>query len=175
MSKMRYNELMKGVSEVTQNNESGNPSKCFVVPEQLFRRLLVIALKAKGGFDEKFYLSQHPDIREAVRNGQWPSGAEHYYRAGYFENRLPSKIKVDEEYYLKQYPDVAEGVKKRRYKSGQEHFERDGFSEGRKPYQEDLSLFPVEENAEPSTRPQATKVPVEQPGEKRGFKGLGWR
>jgi hypothetical protein len=89
---------------------------------------------ARIKFDEIWYLSKYPDVREAVKKGAVPSGHEHYLRAGYYEHRMPSAILVNEGWYLQAYPDVADAVKRGVYRSGQAHFEIAGFREGRIPY-----------------------------------------
>lgn len=38
-------------------------------------------------FPEKTYLMRHPDVREAVEAGVWPSGEAHYRRVGFAEGR----------------------------------------------------------------------------------------
>lgn len=85
-------------------------------------------------FDEIWYLSKYPDVREAVKGGTLPSGHEHYIRSGYYEHRMPSAILVNEGWYLQAYPDVADAVQRGIYRSGQAHFEIAGFREGRIPY-----------------------------------------
>jgi hypothetical protein len=85
-------------------------------------------------FDEKWYLSAHPDIAEAIKSGRIASAHEHYVTSGYYEHRLPYEIPVQEEWYLAQYPDVREAVEKATSASGREHFYRSGFREGRLPF-----------------------------------------
>jgi len=38
-------------------------------------------------FDEQFYLSRYPDVREAVEKGDFASGHEHYLGHGQHEGR----------------------------------------------------------------------------------------
>ena len=89
---------------------------------------------AKIKFDEAWYLSKYPDVREAVKRGVVASGREHYMLDGYFEHRLPVAIVVNEKWYLESYPDVAEAMRSGIYKSAQAHFDIAGFREGRLPY-----------------------------------------
>jgi hypothetical protein len=110
------------------------------IPKDMFDRLLENALRTTNFFDERHYLSTYTDIREAVRNKTIASAADHYFRSGYFENRVPKKITVDEKFYIEQNPDVAAGLKSGKVKSCQEHFETQGFFEGREPY-ENFSMF----------------------------------
>jgi nitroreductase len=44
-------------------------------------------LPAKADFDELFYLSQHPDVEQAVAQGQFASGWQHFERHGASEGR----------------------------------------------------------------------------------------
>jgi hypothetical protein len=39
--------------------------------------------------DQPWYLSQYPDVDEAVAKGLFASAAEHYYLVGFREGRLP--------------------------------------------------------------------------------------
>lgn len=101
------------------------------------RQFLISLLARKLGevkFDEAWYLSKYPDVREAIKRGLIGSGREHYMQFGYFENRMPSAIQVNEKWYLDTYPDVAKAIKSGVYKSGQAHFDQAGFGEGRMPH-----------------------------------------
>jgi hypothetical protein len=42
----------------------------------------------KYAFNEEEYLNNNSDVNEAVKNGYFESGYEHYRRFGYFENRI---------------------------------------------------------------------------------------
>lgn len=83
--------------------------------------------------DAEWYLSQYPDVRAAIENGQFKSALDHYLNNGIREKRIPSRPKVDEEFYLKSNPDVAEAVRQGRFKSGFEHYVLYGYFEDRKP------------------------------------------
>jgi hypothetical protein len=85
-------------------------------------------------FDETWYLSKYPDVKDAVKRGRVASGREHYVQSGYYEHRMPSAIMVNEKWYVEAYPDVAEAIQAGVYKSAQVHFEAAGFQEGRLPY-----------------------------------------
>lgn len=85
-------------------------------------------------FDEAWYLSKYPDVKEAVKRGVVKSGRDHYLYAGFYEDRMPAPITVNERWYLEAYPDVAAAIRKGIYKSGQAHFDLAGFREGRLPY-----------------------------------------
>jgi len=104
----------------------------------LVERNFLIALMAQKvagiRFDEVWYLSKYPDVRDAVKRGTIGSGHEHYLRFGYYEGRMPVTIVVNEKWYLDSYPDVAEAIRRGVYKSAQAHFDAAGFREGRLPY-----------------------------------------
>jgi 3-phytase/alkaline phosphatase D len=85
-------------------------------------------------FDEAWYLSKYPDVKEAVKRGVVAGGREHYVLSGYYEHRMPCSILVNEKWYLEAYPDVADAIRGGVYKSGQAHFDLAGFREGRMPY-----------------------------------------
>ena len=61
--------------------------------------------------DETWYLSEYPDVAQAVKKGVVQSAAQHYYRSGYYEHRMPYQIEFDSEWYLKNYTDIAEAVR----------------------------------------------------------------
>ena len=81
-------------------------------------------------FDEAFYLIQNPDVADAIIEGSFEDGFEHYIEFGQFEGRNPSRI-FDESRYLSQNPDVAEAVNEGTVRSGFEHFILSGRAEGR--------------------------------------------
>jgi hypothetical protein len=110
------------------------------LPSDLFRQLLMAALRQKGDFDEGYYLANNQDIKEAISRSDIADAAEHYYTAGYFEGRSPKRILVDERFYVQENPDVAAAIKKGLIGSAQEHFENTGFGEGRLPFK-GFSLF----------------------------------
>jgi len=101
-------------------------------------RNFFIALMAKRlaaiKFDEAWYLTKYPDVKDAVKRGVFASGREHYVLAGYYEHRMPVAIHVNEKWYLEAYPDVAEAIRSGVYKTGQAHFELAGYREGRLPF-----------------------------------------
>ncbi|HEY9734769.1 MAG TPA: hypothetical protein V6D06_00755, partial [Trichocoleus sp.] len=83
-------------------------------------------------YDETYYLCQNPDVAEAVAQGVFRSGYDHFVQFGWLERRNPS-ILFDEAYYLSQNPDVAEAVAGRVLSSGFQHFALFGQEEGRSP------------------------------------------
>ena len=84
--------------------------------------------------DESWYLTQYPDVAEAIQRGIVISAREHFLNDGYFEGRLPFLIKVDEAWYLEQNPGVAEYIKRGELVSAQQHFNDNGYREGRRPF-----------------------------------------
>jgi hypothetical protein len=84
--------------------------------------------------NEEWYLTEYPDIAEAIRAGKVESARQHFIDDGFFEGRRPFPMDVDERWYLQQYPDVAESVRTGVVGSGQQHFVEDGYREGRLPY-----------------------------------------
>ena len=84
--------------------------------------------------NEAWYLTQYPDVAEAVRDGIVNSAREHFLNDGYFEGRAPFPIQVDEAWYLEQNPGVAEYIARGELESAQQHFEEYGYREGRKPF-----------------------------------------
>lgn len=83
--------------------------------------------------DEAWYLSQYPDVAEAIRHGVVASAREHFLNDGYFEGRMPFPIEVDEAWYLEQNPGVAEFIARGELLSAQQHFNDNGYREGRRP------------------------------------------
>jgi hypothetical protein len=81
--------------------------------------------------DEAWYLTEYPDIAEAIASGDVKSARNHFIDSGYFEGRLPAPIEVDEAWYLSEYPDVAEGIERGEIESARQHFLEHGFEEGR--------------------------------------------
>ena len=84
--------------------------------------------------NEEWYLTEYPDIAQAIRDGKVESARQHFIDDGFFEGRRPFPMDVDEPWYLQQYPDVAESVRTGVVGSGQQHFVEDGYREGRLPY-----------------------------------------
>ena len=96
----------------------------------------LIGLAAAAGFDEKFYLDRHADLRKAWEAGQIADLRTHFVTQGYFEKRAGCRDHaaiVDEAWYLKENPDVAEGLKKGHTDSATAHYQTTGRKEGRLP------------------------------------------
>jgi hypothetical protein len=122
-----YKTIRSRITVVTVNGKSkiNNSYEDFVEIVKLLLRGVM--------FDEKWYLSQYPDVADAVKAGAFKSGRQHFIEEGYLEGRRPGLFDVDEHWYLKTYPDVADGVSKGDIKSAREHFNEHGYEEGRLP------------------------------------------
>ncbi|OKH34034.1 hypothetical protein NIES2119_21240 [[Phormidium ambiguum] IAM M-71] len=83
-------------------------------------------------FDENYYLSQMPDVANAVRNGDFSSGYQHFITFGWNEGRNPS-ILFDENYYRASYSDVNLAIANKTISSGLAHFLNFGHQEQRNP------------------------------------------
>src|SRR5271167_1546340 len=53
------------------------------------------------GFDEAFYLMQYPDVHNAVKRGEFPSGLAHYLAHGKYEGRICTPPENPPEYRFK--------------------------------------------------------------------------
>ena len=89
------------------------------------------ASEANRFFDEEFYLSNNPDVKNAVENNTFDSGFDHFLAFGIRENRAPSQAltSFSEEAYLEENPDVQEAVDNGIFESGLEHFLSFGVNE----------------------------------------------
>jgi len=76
-------------------------------------------------FDETFYLDANPDVAEAVRRGEWPSGFVHYCVIGKKTGRLGAKP-IDADWYVHTYPQAAADIAAGRAASATEHYHRLG-------------------------------------------------
>nr|WP_157872650.1 hypothetical protein [Bradyrhizobium sp. ORS 278] len=103
--------------------------------EGKLRDLIKLVLRGTA-FDEDWYVTQYPDVRDAVARGIFRSGKHHFIESGYFEGRRPCQVVVDEEWYSKAYPDVGEGVEYGEISSCQHHFDQYGEKEGRSPFED---------------------------------------
>ncbi|AUN29848.1 calcium-binding protein [Niveispirillum cyanobacteriorum] len=90
--------------------------------------------------DEAWYLSNNPDIAEAVAAGWISSGADHYARYGQAEGRQPNLLSdnqgkaYSESAYLAANPDIRDAVAKGWFDSGYDHYLAYGRAEGRAAY-----------------------------------------
>jgi len=88
-----------------------------------------------NGFDEEKYLEANPDVREAIRKGQFKSAKDHLEKFGLNEIKEgkrkfhPDFELYNEEKYLEANPDVKEAVDKGEFNSGFEHFCKYGYKD----------------------------------------------
>jgi hypothetical protein len=102
------------------------------VPKDLILKLLGMYISL-WDFDEDWYLATYPDVRTAVAQGEFVSGAEHFRLIGYLEGRRGGPHSVDTEWYIQTYPDIAQAMLEGKITSASEHFEEFGYAEGRLP------------------------------------------
>ncbi|MBE9035422.1 calcium-binding protein [aff. Roholtiella sp. LEGE 12411] len=84
-----------------------------------------------GLVDEEFYLTQNPDVAQAVAQGGFASGAQHFASFGQFERRDPNAL-FDTSLYLNNNLDVKQAVDQGLTTAAQHYFTFGGF-EGRDP------------------------------------------
>jgi hypothetical protein len=92
-----------------------------------YKRALFDA-EGRGAFDEAAYLAMYPDVRNAVQNGAFSSGWQHFDIYGRNEGRFSS---FPEASYLSCNKDVLAAVDAGAYASGRDHFVNNGTWEGR--------------------------------------------
>ncbi|NES67874.1 MAG: hypothetical protein F6K24_22840, partial [Okeania sp. SIO2D1] len=81
-------------------------------------------------FNENLYLLENSAVADAVANGVFSNGFEHWLEFGFFEGRSP-QFAFDEEFYLTTYPEIADAVTNGLFINGLEHYIRFGQTEGR--------------------------------------------
>lgn len=109
-----------------------NSKKKALVGISFLRQLIEAALESVE-FDEKWYLAQYEDVREAHRTGAIKDPREHFITTGYFEGRRPSANSFDGIWYVNENKDVAEALRMGRLDSPFTHYQRVGEGEGRAP------------------------------------------
>ncbi|AFZ42321.1 hypothetical protein PCC7418_0072 [Halothece sp. PCC 7418] len=83
-------------------------------------------------FSEETYLAENPDVADAVANGDFVSGLEHFLAFGLNEGRSGTGYDFfDPLSYLNANADVANAVAEGGFGSALEHYLQFGFSEGR--------------------------------------------
>jgi 2',3'-cyclic-nucleotide 2'-phosphodiesterase (5'-nucleotidase family) len=80
--------------------------------------------------DEDFYLEVNRDVAEAVENGVFASGAQHFRFHGFEEGRDPNAL-FDQAYYLSNNSDVSAAVDAGTFQSAYDHYRQFGAEEGR--------------------------------------------
>jgi lysophospholipase L1-like esterase len=81
-------------------------------------------------YDEAFYLARNPDVAQAIQDGLFASGLNHFASFGVFEGRASSAF-YDEELYLLANPDIQAAVVAGTLVNGLQHFFFFGAVEGR--------------------------------------------
>ena len=110
-----------------------------LVPKQVLAQLLELYLSC-WDFDEDWYLSKYPDVKNAVKSGVVESGRNHFKQVGYFEGRAGAAVAVDADWYLETYPDVAKAVIDGRVTTVHDHYTNYGHAEGRFPRDPKIDL-----------------------------------
>ena len=93
-------------------------------------------------FDQLFYLSQNPDVVQAVLENNFLHGLHHFELFGASELRAPNAL-FSPVYYLAQNPDVAAAVNVGAFSSGFHHYQVFGEVENRVPNIEFEGFDPV--------------------------------
>lgn len=88
-------------------------------------------LKIDYLFDETYYLDQYQDVAQAVADGTFVYGYEHFIKFGILEGRNPS-LYYDESLYVNANEDVQGAISNGSFKSGLEHYLLFGHLEDRK-------------------------------------------
>ena len=88
-------------------------------------------------YDEAYYLAHNPDVAEAVRRGDWPSGQTHFYADGKRKGRRAAP-EVDAAWYLSAYPLALSEIAAGLAGSAGEHYHRTGKYRGYLPSREGL-------------------------------------
>lgn len=83
-------------------------------------------------FDSKFYLNQNPSVAQAVEQGLFTSGLDHFIKFGKCEGRNPSAF-FDSNFYIEQNSGITEALAASVFCSGFDHFIEFGAFEGRSP------------------------------------------
>ncbi len=105
-----------------------------------------------GKFNESFYLTNNPDVNQAVNQGVFASGQQHFDLHGAKELRNPNTL-FDMTYYSAQNPDVAAAVSAGVFQNVFEHFLYHGLAEGRVPSEKYATFDPeVYMDANPDVR-----------------------
>jgi hypothetical protein len=112
--------------------ESLDSKRKIAISADLLKELIVRCL-AHLEFDEHWYVSKYPDVKEAWEKGQIKDLREHFLTSGYFEGRFPNELAVDEKWYLDKYEDVRDAIASGKAASAAQHYFKNGQFEGRSP------------------------------------------
>jgi len=114
----RQIELLKGLSNFEKKS--------------ILRICVALSIETVN-FDEDWYISAYPDVRDAIKQENFKSGLAHFRSMGYFEGRLPVNIVFDENFYLGRYADISQAINLGSIPSAKLHFFTRGYKEGRIP------------------------------------------
>jgi hypothetical protein len=118
---------------------NGSGAKTLMVSKDVFDLMIMTILRCID-FDEEQYLSLNPDVRQAVQEGLFLNGRDHFARYGYFEGRMGGVPVIDPEWYALANADVADALKVGEVDSAQQHYFKWGIEEWRAPNREALEL-----------------------------------
>jgi hypothetical protein len=79
-------------------------------------------------FDEAFYRAAHPDIAQAIADGNLPDGRHHYERTGFDEGRVC--FALDRAWYCRTYPIAAVEIAQGEYWDADHHYLETGRDRG---------------------------------------------
>lgn len=119
--------LLNGIMLTRERLEAGSK---VAIPLSVLKAILVAAASSLP-FDEAFYRSTYPDLRDAHEAGDISDLRTHFIESGYFEGRIGSKPDVNEQFYKETYPDVANAIANGDVESAFDHYMRAGAFEGR--------------------------------------------
>jgi hypothetical protein len=123
-------------------------------------------------FDTEFYLSENPDVAQAIASGQFKSAIEHYEKVGQLEGRQPIPG-FNEPLYLQQNPDVAQAIASGQISSAYEHYVRFGETETRSGAPQIITVAPSTDSSPESQFPSPVspaKIDVTlEPGQEQRF------
>ncbi len=119
--------LLDGLMMTRERLQSGSKA---AVPLPVLRVILTVAISTLP-FDQDFYLSTYPDVRDAFLSGQVADLKLHFIEEGYLEGRFGSRPDVDEAFYKENYPDVATAISRGDVNSCLDHYMHAGAFEGR--------------------------------------------
>ena len=107
------------------------------VSRNAMKELLQIYLeKNTKDLDSAWYQKTYPDISRAIKSGTVKTAKEHYYKYGYFEDRLPGVRTIEPDKYLSLHADIQNTFghlnKRERKTAVLKHVVEFGYKEGRK-------------------------------------------
>jgi hypothetical protein len=115
----------------------GEPGNEVLVPRSVLSRLLHLYISF-WDFDETWYLTKYPDVKNAVAACEFASGRDHFRNVGYWEGRWGKQPRVDAEWYVETYSDIAQAMLDGKVTDPSDHFEKFGYAEGRLPAKPDV-------------------------------------